>query len=220
MKGSTWVKLALFLAVVVGIGLGLKALGFDVRQMTPERVREFVLSFGVWAPVVYLAGYGQPIVPLPASIMTITGGLAFGPLWGTLAALGGATTRACSEFAVARLFGRETVAKLLKGKVAQLDQKIGEHGFKAVLLIRLIPNLPFDVQNYGLGFSRVRFGPYAVATFLGMMPGALALVYLGYSLTDPKQIWKLGLATLLIIGLIMMTSRLKRRQAASVREPR
>ncbi len=216
-KGSTWLKLTLFVVLIIGLGWILRWLGIDLRQMTPDRIRTFVLSFGVWAPVVYLVAYGQPIVPLPASVMTVTGGLAFGPVWGTAAAVLGATVRACSEFAVARLLGREAVAKLLKGKVAQLDEKIGSQGFKTVLLIRLIPNLPFDVQNYGLGFSRVRFGPYALASFLGMAPGAFAYVYLGYSLTDPKQIWKLGLAIGLVIALMVGTSVWKRRQAAGGR---
>ena len=214
MKGSTWVKLALFLVVVIGIGLGLKALGFGVTQMTPDRVREFVLSFGVWAPVVYLVGYGQPIVLFPASILTATAGLAFGPWWGTVAAVIGATARACTQFLVARLLGREAVAKLLKGKAAALDEKIGAEGFKTVLLIRLLPNIPYDMQNYGLGFSRVRFGPYVLATFLGILPGSFAYVYLGHSLSDPKQIWKLILATLLILGLMAVTSAWKRRRAA------
>ena len=212
MQRSKWVKGGLFLLVAVGVGWMLKAVGVDVTQVTPDRVRAFVLSFGVWAPAVYLLAYGQPIVPLPASVMTITGGLAFGPLWGAITALGGATIRACSEFFVARLLGREVVARLLKGKIAQLDQQIGVHGFKTVLLIRLIPNLPFDVQNYGLGFSQVCFGPYALASFLGMIPGSFAYVYLGYSLTDPKQIWKLLLAVLVIIGLMVAQRSWQARQ--------
>lgn len=202
MKRPIWLKLGLLALIAVGIYGIARAAGFDARQITPGKVREFVLSFGIWAPAIYLVIYGQPLVPLPASVMTITGGLAFGPAWGTLAALVGATIRACSEFLVARLLGREAVAKLLKGKIAVLDQRIGEHGFQTVLLIRLIPSLPFDVLNYGLGFSRVRFAPYAVASFFGMIPGSFAYVYLGYSLTDPKQLWKLGLAILLIVGLI------------------
>ena len=214
MKRSSWIKLSVFVLLIVSLGWVLKLFGVDVTRFTPDRVGNFIHSFGVWAPLVYLAAYGQPIVPLPASIMTIAAGLAFGPLWGTLAALGGATTRACSQFAVARLFGREAVAKLLKGKVAQLDQKIGENGFNAVLLIRLIPNFPFDVQNYTLGFSKVRFLPYAIASFLGMIPGSFAFVYLGYSLTDPKQMWKLLLAILLIVGLMAATSAWKKRHAA------
>jgi len=213
MKGSGWVKAGVLAVAVICVGWVAQALGFDVRRLSPERVREFVLSFGVSAPLIYLLTYGQPIIPLPASVMTITGGLAFGPLWGTLGALAGATARACGQFGIARLFGREAVTRLLKGKIATLDQRLGENSFKAVLFIRLIPNVPFDMQNYGLGFSRAKFLPFAAATFLGMIPGAFALVYLGYSLTDPQQIWKLGVATLLIIGLMVATSKWKRRQA-------
>jgi len=207
MRGSTWLKLLLFLAVVLGIGWGLRALGVDLTQLTPERVRSFVLSFGVWAPVAYLLTYGQPVVPLPASVLTLTAGLAFGPAWGTCAAVSGATIRACSQFLVARLLGRDAVAKLLKGKLASFDQRIGEQDFKTVLLIRLIPNFPYDVQNYALGFSRARFVPYALATFLGILPASFAYVYFGYSLTDPKQMWKLFLAVLLIIGLMVAQRR-------------
>ena len=203
LNRSIWVKLVLLFLIMLGLGWVLKAVGVDLTQVTPDRVRGWVLSFGVWAPLIYLVAYGQPIVPLPASIMTLVGGLAFGPAWGTLAALSGATIRACSQFLVARLLGREAVAKLLKGNLATLDQKIGAHGFNAVLLIRLIPSFPFDVLNYGLGFSQVRFGPYALATFLGMIPGSFAYVYLGSSLTDPKHLWKLVLAIGLIVGLIV-----------------
>lgn len=216
MKPSKWLKLAVFAAIVIGLGFLLRALGFDIRQLTPDKTRAFILSFGIWAPVVYLAAYGQPLVPLPASLMTIAGGLAFGPVWGTLAALSGATLRACSEFLVAKILGQEAVAKLLKGNIAQLNQKIGENGFKAVLLIRLIPNLPFDVQNYGLGFTRVKFAPYALASFIGMAPGAFVYVYLGSSLANPSQIiWKLGIAVLLIVALTLATKALKKRQASA-----
>ena len=212
MTRAVWMKLAAFLLVVTGLGWLVRALGFDIRQVTPDKIRTFVLSFGAWAPAVYLLAYAQPLVPLPASVMTITGGLAFGPAWGTLAALCGATARACNQFLTARLLGRDAVAKLLKGKVAALDEKIAANGFKAVLLIRLIPNLPFDVQNYGLGFSRVSFPPYALASFLGMIPGCVAFVYLGYSLTDPQQIWKMLLAILVIVGLMVAQRAWKARQ--------
>jgi len=207
MNRSALVKLGGFILVVLGISWGLRAAGFDVTQISPERVKTFMLSFGFWAPAIYLAVYGQPIVPLPASIMTIAGGLAFGPLWGWLGALAGATTRACGQFVIARALGREAVAKLLKGKAASLDAKIGANGFQTVLLIRLIPNFPFDVQNYALGFSRVRFVPFALGTLLGMIPGSFAFVYLGYSLTDPAQLWKLAVAVGLILGLIAAQRR-------------
>ena len=215
MKGSTWLKLVIFCVTIIGMVWSLRALGIDVTRLTPEGVRTFVLSFGIWGPIMYLLIYGQPIVPLPSSILIMTAGLAFGPLWGTLAALSGATSRACGQFCIARMLGREAVAKLLKGKVASLDQKIGQHGFNAVLLIRLIPNIPFDMQNYTLGFSRVRFAPYALATFLGMIPACFVYVYLGYSLTAPKQLWKLAIALLLIIGFVVWQRQYTKRKKAT-----
>ncbi len=215
MKGSTWLKLGLLLLFLVGLGWGLKAVGIDVSEVNPGRIQEFVLGFGVWAPVIYLLAYGQPIVPLPGSIMTIAGGLAFGTAWGMLAALCGGTIRACSEFLVARLLGREAVAKLLKGKVAKCDEKIGEHGFKTVFVLRLIPNLPFGVQNYGLGLSCVRFRAYALATFLGMIPGTFAYVYFGHSLADPTHLWKVGVAIVVIVGLFVAQKVWKSRQGTA-----
>jgi len=200
---STWVKVGIFCLLALGLGLGLKTVGIDLAQITPDRVRGFVLSFGALAPLVYLAAYGQPIIPLPASVMTITGGLAFGPLWGTVAALAGATIRACGQFLIAKLLGREMVERLLKGKLAKLNHQIGRQGFKTVLLVRLIPNFPFDMQNYGLGFSRVGFAAFALGTFFGMIPGSFAYTYLGYSLTDLRNAWKILLAVLLIVGLIV-----------------
>ncbi len=208
-----WARLAALGACLFGLGWLCTAAAPGLHALTPERVRAAVVSFGVWAPLVYLLAYGQPLVPLPASVMTITGGLVFGPGWGVAAAVAGATLRACAAFAVARRLGRGAVAKLMKGRIAALDEKMGADSFNTVLLIRLIPNLPFDVQNYGLGLTRVRFAPYALATFLGILPGSFVYVYLGYSLTDPQQIWKLLLAILMIGGLLWGQGAWKARQA-------
>ena len=205
MMRSAWAGVAALVLVVLGLVWALRAMGIDVTALTPETVRGFVLSFGIWAPAIYLLAYGQPLVPLPASVMTITGGLAFGPLWGTLAAVAGATTRACGQFLIARLLGREAVAALLKGRVASLDARLGRNSFLAVLVIRFVPNLPFDVQNYGLGFSRVRFAPFALATLLGILPWSFAFVYLGDSLIDAANRWKLLLALVIMAGLLLAT---------------
>lgn len=190
------------------------ALGLEVRDLTPQRVREFVLSFGVWAPAAYLLGLGQPLIPLPVSIVIMAAGLLFGPVFGTLAALMGAITRACTQFLIARWLGREAVTRLLKGRLAALNQRIGRDGFKAVLLIRTIPNVPFDLQNYSLGVSHIRFGPYVLGTFVGILVPIGAFVYLGDSLTDPRQLWK-GIAVVALVVTLPAASRLWQRRAAS-----
>lgn len=196
------VKLGVCLLLVAGTAWGLHACGLRVSDVNPERLRTFALSFGAWAPAVYLLAYGQPLVPLPASILTAAAGLAFGPWRGTLVAVSGATLRACTQFALARALGRDTVARLLKGRAAALDQRLGEHSFKAVLLIRLIPNFPYDVQNYTLSLSQVRFAPYALATLVGILPGTALFAFMGHAVTDPAHLWQLLLALLIIVGLM------------------
>lgn len=201
MIRSIWWKVGLLILLVAGVSVGLRVFGIDLTQITPDRVRGFVLSFGALAPLIYLVAYGQPLIPLPASIMTIAGGLAFGPFWGMMAALAASMVRACGQFLIAKRLGREAVEKILRGKLAQFDQRIGDSGFKAVLLFRLIPNFPYDIQNYGLGFTKVTFRAFALATLIGGLPGTVVLVYFGYSLTDLKQLWKPLIAILAIAGL-------------------
>ena len=203
MTRAAWIRGALALILAVGVWWGLKALGLGWSDLTPQHVRDRVLAFGAWAPAIYLLIFGQPVVPLPASIIMVAGGLAFGPLWGTAAAWIGAATRAYAQFGLARWLGRKRIGRMLTGRLATLHTAIGEHGFHAVLVVRLVPNLPFDLQNYGLGLSRVRFGSYALATALGLIPSVFAFAYLGDSLADPRQRWKLLAALLLIAGLVI-----------------
>ena len=210
----TRVMLGAYLLLVAGLLGGAYASGLRLHDLTPERVRVFVSSYGAWAPVAYLLVYGQPLMPIPASILTAAAGLAFGPWRGLLAAITGATLRACTEFAVGRTLGRRVVARLLRGRAAALDRTLGQHSFRAVLLIRLIPNVPYDVQNYALSLSQVRFVPYLLGTMLGIVPGTAFFAFLGHAVTDPAHLWQLLIAILLLVGVMAwQRAQLKRRQA-------
>ena len=97
--------------------------------------------------------------------------------------------------------------KLLRGKVAQLDQTLGQTSFKTVLLVRLVSAIPFDMQNYGLGFSQVKFGPYAWATVWGLLPWTVVYVYLGHTLTDSHGVWTLAVGLVAITALLSYSHR-------------
>lgn len=214
-------KLIAGVLLVGGITWWISMSGFDVTRVTPEKIRILIRSFGMWAPLVYLLGYAQPIVLMPASVLSMAGGLVFGPVWGTLAALCGSTLRACTQFGLARLLGRETIAKWLKGRAAALDARINASGFYTVLVIRLVPNVPFDLQNFGLGFSMVRFSSYLAATVAGLIPSSIAFAYCGAALTDPRQramLWVvMGLLIISTLAPIVWKSRRARRRP--VQEP-
>ena len=212
---ALWAKIGVVAVLAVSAVWALNALGLDLRHVTPEKVRAFVLARDGLAPILYLCVYGQPLVPLPATVMWVAGGLAFGPLWGALAALAGAMIRACTQFGVGRWVGRETLLKLFKGRAPILPEHIGAQRFHTILLIRLIPNVPYDMQNYGLSFSRAPFGTYALATFFGVIPSSVAFAYLGYSVTDLRQLWKVLLAVLLVAGLVIAQRVWSRRRASA-----
>jgi uncharacterized membrane protein YdjX (TVP38/TMEM64 family) len=180
---------------------GLGQLGLDLAHLSAEQVRGAVHRWGPLAPAAYLATFGQPIVPLPASVLCVAGGLIFGPWWGFVGALSGAAVRASGQFLLARHLGRAAVGRLLRGRAAALDRRIGERAFRTVLLIRVIPNVPFDVQNVALGVSQVGFGPFVGATVLGLAPAVFAFAYLGHALTDGRHVWKIGLAMILVSAL-------------------
>lgn len=158
-----------------------------VSRLTPESIRNLIISFGWWGPVVYVFIYTiRPLLLFPAIILTLAGGLAFGPWWGTLYVVVGGLLGACLCFAIARSLGHEKMKKYL-GKFSQIqafDDQVVEHGFRTMLIMRVVPIFPYDPVSYLAGLSNIRFRDYVAATAIGMLPGAFAYNVLGYSLTD------------------------------------
>ena len=191
-----WVKLGGLVGGLLAVVVTLRILGVDWSGLTPERVRSAIRSFGWWSPLVYVLAFAQPLIPLPGSIMAMAGGLLFGLAGGFAAAWSAAILRSCGQFLLARLFGREAIESLLHGRLAAWHQRVGRQGFQTVFWIRVLPNVPFDIQNFGLGFSRIPFRTFTLATCLGLIPGIFIWVYLGYTLTDRTQLWKIGIALL------------------------
>lgn len=175
---------------------------FDLTRFTPEKIRQFILSFGWWAPILYIFLYAiRPLFFFPAVILTLTGGLTFGPWWGTLYDLIGASLGAYLAFGISRYLGRETIQKLLKNRLKNLDDYSGRYGFRTILFLRLVPLIPFDVVNYSAGLTQIRFRDYALATTIGIIPGAFAYNYLGSSL---HQIF--STTFFIALGLVVMLS--------------
>ena len=127
------------------------------------------------------------ILVIPVGVMSLAGGLAFGKWWGTLLILVGATLGSCLSFVVARYFGRgfiESLEWLHKGRIKQFDDKAAENGFKLILFVRLVPLFQYDAVNFGGGLSKIRLRDFALASFIGMIPGGFINALLGSSLEN------------------------------------
>lgn len=141
----------------------------------------WVDGLGPVAPVVFIAGYILATVAfVPGSILTLAAGAIFGVVRGTAYVFVGATLGATAAFLVARYVARPFVERRLAGNknFQRVDGIIQQGGGSMVLLMRLSPLLPFNVLNYSLGISKVRFRSYFLGS-VGMIPGTLLYVYYG-----------------------------------------
>src|SRR5213080_2752850 len=160
---------------------------FLVMRFLP--VREWLRSFNDWVGQMGIAGififigvYAVATVLMaPGSILTIGAGFAFGLWKGFLAISAGATFGASLAFLVARFIAREKIEAITRRNETfrKIDNAIGKQGAKLVFLLRLSPVIPFNLSNYFYGLTGVRFWPYVLVSWIGMMPGTFLYVYIG-----------------------------------------
>src|SRR5438105_286924 len=167
--------------LVILIGLLLAARFLPVQQWL-RSFNDWVGKMGLAGIFIFIAVYALATVLLaPGSILTIGAGFAFGLWKGFLAVSAGATLGASLAFLIGRFIARDKVEAIARRNETfrEIDNAIGEEGAKLIFLLRLSPVIPFNLSNYFYGLTAVRFWPYALASWIGMMPGAFLYVYIG-----------------------------------------
>lgn len=177
-KARTWAKIGIALALVAAV-LWLRTLPLaDWLAVFNARVQ----GLGVAGLAIYSLVYAvATVLLLPGSLLTLAAGAAFGLLPGFASVLVGASVGAALSFLVSRHLARQRVEEWIREKprFAAVDRAVAKEGWKIVFLTRLSPIFPFNFQNYAYGLTRIRFWHYALASAIGMIPGAFLYVYLG-----------------------------------------
>lgn len=177
-------------ALALAAGLALLVLAGREAAAAVPRFSAWVDGLGAWGVVAFVIGYAVATVAfVPGSLLTLGAGAIFGLAQGTALVLVAATLGASAAFLVSRYVARGAVERRLAGnpRLAAIDRAIGEQGWKIVLLLRLSPVFPFNLLNYALGLTRVRFRDYAAAS-IGMLPGTLLYVYYGKVVGDVARL--------------------------------
>jgi uncharacterized membrane protein YdjX (TVP38/TMEM64 family) len=139
-------------------------------------------GLGPWAAVVFgLLCVLAVVLLVPGSALTLAAGAFFGLAGGVLVASAAATTGSALAFLIARYLARDRIAHLLQRhpKFRAVDRAVSAGGWKIVVLLRLSPAIPFNVQNYLYGLTGIRFWPCVLASAVAMLPGTFLYVYLG-----------------------------------------
>lgn len=169
-------------------------------------MKEFIESFGVIAPIVYVLMFAVlPIFFFPVPILAVAGGLVFGFVEGSLLTFFGAVINCYLMFIMSRKFGRNYVKDLLKRKLTEKQHKrifdvSDDKLMMSLVILRLIPLVPYNLINYGYGLTNISLSKYMIASVLGIIPGTI--VFLNFGATSSNVFsWQFLVASLMVVLL-------------------
>jgi uncharacterized membrane protein YdjX (TVP38/TMEM64 family) len=197
-------KFSLALLRLVVLGLILCTATFVLLWMGPSQVAELLETVAAsrWGAAGFFVVYVIAIVfLLPGTVGTLTTGALFGFAGGFPLAIAAQTVGAVLSFIVARTFGRKGCQELLNGRLTPLDHWFGQRDFLTILILRMVPVMPFNVLNYGSGLGSIRLSRYVPATVLGLLPGTAVTTLAASRAKDPTDPVFIVAAVLLAVSV-------------------
>ena len=147
-----------------------------------KALKQWVQGGGMAAPLIFILLYiVATVFFLPGSILTLAGGALFGPVSGSIYNIVAATIGGAVSFLLARYLASDWVSRKSGIRLKQITEGVDKEGWRFVAFVRLVPLFPFNLLNYALGLTKIKFSHYVLASFICMLPGAVAYTYLGYA---------------------------------------
>lgn len=157
---------------------------FDTLKQNREWLLAQVAGYGVVTALAFVAAYAAVVafsVPA-AAVVSITGGFLFGPWFGTLWNVTGATIGAILLFLAARGVFADILHERAGPWLHKIEAGFKENAFSYLLFLRLVPVFPFFAVNLAPAFLGVRLGTFAATTFVGIIPGVFVYSLFGAGL--------------------------------------
>ena len=205
---------------------------FDVHEDVLQLL-DWLDALGIWGPLLFIMIMVLVVVlVLPGIMFTAGAGFVFGVVEGTVCVVVGTTLGAALAFLIARyLFGdRASQFVLSRARLRLVSEELTPHGWKIVLLTRLVPFFPFKLSNYFFGLTQFSLRGFMGGTFVGVIPLSLHNVWLGsiaagitvpgghIAARTPFEWVLYGGGFIAIVGLIAYLNRLARRALANYTE--
>jgi len=155
--------------------------GFFSFENTNE-LKLYIKSFGIMAPCVFILLFAlATVLFVPGLPITVLAGMLFGAFWGTVYVVIGSTIGVSLAFLIGRYIGRDFVKKMAdkNPRMSKLDNYIKKQGNTILIISRLVPLFPFNLQNYVYGITDIEFGTYFWYSLLFMVPGTIIYTCFG-----------------------------------------
>ena len=209
-----------WLAIALAATISVVAMVLPQTNQQLVKLLKMVQLTGPWGPALFIVIYIVACVLLvPGSVLTIGAGFIFGIWIGLVTVSIGSTLGAGAAFLLARTLMRGWTARKVAGnpRFQALDEAVGRQGFKIVLLTRLSPVLPFNLLNFAFGLTRVSLRDYMLASWIGMLPGAVLYIYIGSAMKglteltsgerartlEEKVLFGFGLAATAVVSFVL-----------------
>lgn len=211
IKKSTWIKLGVILALIAiyffvePVRTFIKRAVFILGMLDIDAVKEYILSFGVWAPIIsfVLMIFQSVAAPLPAFLITFANAALFGWVKGAILSWSSAMAGAVLCFYISKIYGRNTAEKFAsKFALQEIDKFFERYGNYAILIARLLPFISFDLVSYAAGLTSIGFWSFFWATGLGQLPATIIYSYAGEMLTGGARTFVTGLFIIFAVSIL------------------
>lgn len=182
-------KFGIFVVTIILVAVLVKVTGLGDyldRSRAGELIatlQDFVGRHYAASVLVFIGSYAVIASLLPtAFVMIITGGVLYGPVWGSVYALVGAGLSAAVVFSFSRYFAGNWLQMRFEDKLESFNREFHKYGKWYLIGVRIIPIAPFFVLNLIAGLTRVRLVTFLWTTLLGSVPGVFVIAITGRSL--------------------------------------
>lgn len=176
---------------------------------------------GAWGYLVYAALFIiATLCLIPGSLLVIAGGMLFGPLTGSLLSFAAATLASSLSFLIARWLGRDLLQRYVGHTTVfqAIERGIARSGCDFLILTRLVPLFPYNIQNYAYGLTAIRFWPFTLISAVTTLPGLVIYSVMASELAREGVTLafalKLSLAGGLLFALVQIGKRFARARLA------
>lgn len=172
------------------------------------------------AVLVYIASVvvGGVLLAIPGFVFALAAGVLFGPLWGTVICTVAGTLSAMIAFLAGRTFLKDVVEPIARRNryiEKWLFDDAGRNAVIVLLVTRLVPVVPYNLQNFAYGVTDIKFSTYSLGTFVFMIPGTAAYTFAAAGVVDESQrMLYLVVAAILAVTVIVVGVVLYRRHMA------
>jgi len=160
---------------------------------------------------------------LPASAVTIVAGITFGSVLGGVLALVSATIGACVAFLIAKYVARDTIiAKFGKNPLfKRIEEGVEQNGASFLILTRLVPVFPYNIQNYAYGLTSMKLSTFALVSFITMAPGAFIYAYIAGEIVahgvSLRLLLQFTVAGLVLFGVSLIPKYIAKKKGITIK---